>query len=88
MPLVSVSRLLDQGDGAPTRLVSLKSEPRLAVAVDAVIGVAAIPEGISTRRFTDVAPAGEADAELRRILQSTLVIAENDWRSVNGAAVA
>ena len=88
IPVVDAAILLTGQSSHPTRFVIVKTgNRRVALAVDAVIGVVAIPPG-----SLDVLPAvfqgasldvisaiGTLDADLLLVLQSTLLVPEEFW---------
>lgn len=92
VPVVAVGRLLGvAGDAAPARFVTLRLGERvLALALDAVVGVRAVPAAV----FNEIAPllrdadtglvqaVSTLDAELLLVLQATRLLPESTWEAI------
>ena len=94
LPVLDVASLLGEADASPGRFVTLTVGLRhVALAVDSVLGVRAIPPG-SLRRLPPllheagsevVASIGLLDAELLLVLQSSRLLAEDAWEVLDGS---
>jgi len=88
IPVVDAASLLSGGASHPTRFVTVKTgSRRIALAVDAVVGVVEIPPSsleALPRLFQDasvdvIAAIGRLDADLLLVLRSSHLIPEEFW---------
>jgi purine-binding chemotaxis protein CheW len=97
VPVIDAGVLLGDERSRPTRFVTVKAgQRRIALAVDAVIGVKTIPPGalddlplLFQRSDTDaVAAVGTLDSELLLVLRSARLIPEGTWAAIDASVSA
>jgi purine-binding chemotaxis protein CheW len=99
IPVVDAATLLSGDASHPTRFVTVKSgSRRIALAVDAVVGVREIPRGSldalpllfqNAAALDAISAVGTLDADLLLVLRSTRLIPEECWAALDaGCAVA
>jgi purine-binding chemotaxis protein CheW len=92
VPVVDVASLLGAGESRPTRLVTISvGRRRVALAVDAVLGVRAVSGGsvgelpplLGDVGTGVISAIGTLDAELLLVLRSARLIPESVWALVD-----
>jgi purine-binding chemotaxis protein CheW len=95
-PVVDASSLLSGHASHPTRFVTLKTaRRRIALAVDAVVGVVEIPPGslsplpplFQNDSSDAVSAVGTLDVDLLLVLESARLIPEELWAVLEGGCV-
>ena len=95
VPVVDAGRLLGTPCLRPTRFVTIKTSGRLAaLAVDAVLGIRALPAGATAEvppllgecSGELVSALGALDAELLLVLQAARLVPASVWLSVDAEA--
>jgi len=90
MPVVDVARLLADAESHPTRFVTVNvGARRVAVAVDAVVGVRTIPSEalgelppLLDGNHDAIAAIGTLDAQLLVVLRSARLIPDSVWSTL------
>jgi purine-binding chemotaxis protein CheW len=97
VPVINAAMLLGAELSRPARFVTVKAgQRRIALAVDAVIGVKTIPSGVLDdlpllfqRSDTDaVAAVGTLDSELLLVLRSARLVPEATWAAIDASGSA
>jgi purine-binding chemotaxis protein CheW len=98
IPVVDAASLLSGETSCPTRFVTVKTgSRRIALAVDAVVGVVEIPPGsldalpplFQDASLDAISAIGTLDADLLLVLRSTRLIPEELWAGLEaGCALA
>lgn len=92
VPVVDVGWLLGDADSPGGRLVTLSvGTRRVALAVDSVVGIRALPAGarhalpplLSAGSSALVSEVGLLDAELLLVLQSSQLLSDLDWAALD-----
>jgi len=94
IPVVDAARLLGGDfDGQPTRFVTVRAgDRRIALAVDAVLGVRALPAAsrgpfppmLGAMASDVVSAIGMLDARLLLVLETTRLLPESVWSEIEG----
>ena len=97
VPVVDAATLLTGGASHPTRFVTVKTgSRRVALAVDAVVGIRAIPGGsldalpplFQDAHLESISAIGRLDAELMIVLRSARLIPEGTWALIEAAGAS
>jgi purine-binding chemotaxis protein CheW len=97
VPVINVAMLVGGELSQPTRFVTVKAgQRRIALAVDAVIGIRAMPPGaldglplLLHRPDTDaIAAVGTLDSELLLVLRSARLVPEGTWAAIDAGGSA
>jgi len=90
-PVVDAATLLGAIGSAPTRFVTVKAGPRrVALAVDAVVGIRAIPSEsfaslpplLQDSSVDAISAIATLDAELMLVLRSTRLVPDDAWAAL------
>lgn len=97
VPVVYAALLLSGEVSQPTRFVTVKAGPRrIALAVDAVLGIRAMPSGsldalpmlFQDATLDAVSAVGTLDSELMLVLRGARLIPEHVWTAIEAGSPA